>query len=109
MLARSKKRKGHKLEKFVHQEFDAIGWKGNVQPGSGIYSGFPHDVRVVDPEGTEWIIECKARKSPVKTLLTWAGKAHMLIIKPDFGEPWLMMRLADFQRLPFRDVSEKND
>lgn len=103
MLVQSKKRKGRKLERFVQAEFEAIGWRGNVQPGSGIYQGFPHDVRVVDSSGKEWIIECKARKSPLKTLLGWIGAANFLVVRPDHGDAWIMMRLKDFQRLPFED------
>ena len=101
MLVQSKKRKGHKLEKFVKEEFEAIGWRANFQPGSGIYQGFPHDVRVLDSSGQEWIIECKAHKSPFKTLLEWIGLANFLVFRPNQGEAWIMMRLKDFQRLPF--------
>lgn len=98
MKARSAKAKGTRLEKWVEQELQSIGLLARRQPGSGIYSGFPHDVSFRIGED-EYIVECKARKEPPKTLERWRGQAHVLVIKHDYHEPSVYMTWKMFREL----------
>ncbi len=94
--ARSAKAKGTKLEKYVESEFSKIGWRARRQPGSGIYQSFPHDVAVESPSGDEYIVECKSWKHGWRTGEKALGAADILVIKKDFGEPFVYMSLKTF-------------
>lgn len=86
MLARSKRAKGNKLERWCVAFFDGIGLSARKQPGSGVYSGFPHDVSLRLPDG-ECIIEAKSWKHGWRTGDGALGQADILCIKRDYGEP----------------------
>ena len=90
---RSAKAKGTKLERWVAQELTRAGIRATRQPGSGAFSGFPHDVTLRD---FAWIIECKARREGLKTLDRWMGAAEILIIKADRQPPNVYMNWPVF-------------
>ncbi|NIT14384.1 MAG: hypothetical protein GTN99_09140 [Candidatus Dadabacteria bacterium] len=91
MKAKSAKAKGRRLEKYVHDQHKAAGVESRMQPGSGIYSAFPHDNHFVLPFIGPLIGECKARKSGITTIQRWLGKAEILFIKPDYQDPYVVM------------------
>lgn len=79
----SRRRKGAKLEKWCVAELRKLGIEtARPQPGSGIYSDFPHDVYFKLPDGPV-IVECKQRRVPPQTLDRWLGKAECLVIRGD--------------------------
>ena len=93
MKARSAKAKGTRLEVFVEKAFAQFGWRSQRQPGSGIYAAFPHDVAVETPNGNKFIIECKSWKNGWRTGEKALGAAEILVIKKDFGDPYVYMSL----------------
>lgn len=99
MKARSAKAKGTRLEKWCMQAFQAIGWKARKQPGSGIYSAFPHDVYAEHPERGPIVCECKSWKNGWRTGDTALGQADILVIKRDYGEPNVYMPWRVFAQL----------
>lgn len=99
MKPRSKKSKGSKFEKKIMQALNNIGWKARKQPGSGIYSDFPHDVYAEHPVHGKFIIECKKHKSPSKTFNRWIGKADLLVVEANYEDPYVYMTWAAFESL----------
>lgn len=106
--ARTAKAKGRKLEKWLEGELSAAGLMARSQPGSGIYSDFPHDVEARLPDGTRLLVECKQRKASAwKTGDKWIGAADMLVVRMDapkkFGattpEPMVYLTWRTFLRL----------
>lgn len=93
MKARSAKSKGARLENDVVKALKAAGIQARRQPGSGIYSDFPHDIEM-RLDGRRYIVECKARKEGHRTLDGWLGKADVLVIKADRGEVRVYMSLS---------------
>ncbi len=87
MKTASKKAKGSRLEKWVKKFFEDFGFPSRKQPGSGIYSDFPHDNCIELPGVGRVIIECKNWKHGWRTGDKAMGSADMLVIKRDFGEP----------------------
>jgi hypothetical protein len=83
----SKKAKGSRLEKWVKKFFEDFGFQSRRQPGSGIYSDFPHDNCIELPGVGRVILECKSWKHGWRTGDKAMGEADMLVIKRDFGEP----------------------
>ena len=98
MKARSAKAKGTKLEKWVVAQLERIGIRARRQPGSGIYDSFPHDAHFVLPDG-EMIVECKAWAHGWRTGDSAMGRADLLVIKRNFGDPCVYMQWAAFERL----------
>lgn len=98
MKPRSAKAKGRKLEKLIHDRHKALGVNSRLQPGSGIFRDFPHDNRFKLPFIGELLGECKARKSGLKTLQGWLGRAQILFIKPDYEEPWVAMPWSTYSQ-----------
>ena len=92
MKAASAKKKGTRLENEVVKLLEAYGISARRQPGSGIYSDFPHDVSMVHEE-KRYIIECKSRKSSFQTLDRWLGAADLLVVKVDRGTPRVYLPL----------------
>jgi hypothetical protein len=91
MKAKSAKRKGTNLERWVCDELRKIGLDARKQPGSGIYQDFPHDVSVKLGEHERLIIECKSWKDGWRTGDKAMGKADLLVIKRNYGEPRVYM------------------
>ena len=83
--ARSAKAKGTRLEQQVVKDLQGAGLEARRQPGSGIYSAFPHDVEA-KIKGKRYIIECKQRKSSFKQLDGWMGAADLLVVRIDGGQ-----------------------
>jgi len=94
----SAKSKGTRLERLVKDDLEAIGIKARRQPGSGIYSDFPHD-NAFEVRGKEYLVECKARKDGHRTLDRWIGKADFLVIRADRKEPHVYMTWKMFKEL----------
>lgn len=84
---RSRKAKGSRLEKWVKTFFEDFGFPSRKQPGSGIYSDFPHDNCIELPGVGRVIIECKNWKHGWRTGDKAMGSADMLCIKRDHGTP----------------------
>ena len=103
--ASSAKAKGTRLEVAVTAMLnDVPGVTARRQPGSGIYSAFPHDVEAVI-NGKRYIIECKQRKEGFKQLNGWIGAADLLVLRVDRGEPYVYMTMNAFQSI----VGEQDD
>ena len=98
MKARSAKAKGTKLEVETVKSMEACGLTVRRQPGSGIYSDFPHDVQLMHC-GKRYIVECKARKNGFKTLENWRKQADLLVIKADREPPMVYMSLRLFAEM----------
>jgi hypothetical protein len=99
MKPRSAKAKGTRLEKWVAEQLNKIGWKARRQPGSGIYDSFPHDVYAVSPTGDRFIIEAKSWKHGWRTGDKALGQADILVIKRDYGKPCVYMSFDIFAQL----------
>ena len=98
MKPRSAKAKGTRLEKWVVSELEGLGVKARKQPGSGIYSDFPHDVQcwIADKR---YIVECKSWKHGWRTGDNAMGKADVLVVKADHSEPRVYMTWDMFSEL----------
>lgn len=99
MKARSAKAKGTRLEKWVSAALESVGLKARRQPGSGIYSAFPHDVECIWPGVGRLVVECKSRKEGHRQLDKWLGAADLLVIKADYGTPNVYMSWQTFQAI----------
>ncbi len=102
MRPRSAKAKGTRLEKDIAGYFRALGIEARRQPGSGIYSDFPHDVYAVLGGGHETVklvIECKSWKAGWRTGDKAMGQADLLVIRADRSEPKVYMPWTTFSLL----------
>jgi hypothetical protein len=107
VLARSKRRKGSRLETFVASRLAEI-CPARKQPGSGIYNtDFPQDVMAV-LTGRRWIIECKSWANGWRTGDKAMGAAEILVIKADRSEPRVYMHWDAFAEL-VRAANAGND
>lgn len=94
------------MEKWVASAFAALGWKhSRRQPGSGIYDSFPHD-NVATFKEKQYIIECKARKEPHKTLERWLGAADILVVRADRGEPHVYLPWRVWAQIAFEEEED---
>lgn len=91
-----RKRKGSKLERDIVKLFEAHGLKARRQPLSGALQDFPHDVQVEVPGYGRLIIEAKSWKHGWRTGDAAMGKAELLVMKRDYGEPMVYLSLATF-------------
>lgn len=107
MKAASKKAKGTKLEAWVAKRLEAIGVTARRQPGSGAYADFPHDVQAWIG-GKRYILECKSWRDGWRTGDRAMGKADLLIIKRNYGEPRVYMHWETFAEL-VANMSETPD
>ena len=98
MKARSAKAKGARLEVDVVKDLCAYGLQARRQPGSGIYSDFPHDVEF-RLNGKRYIVECKSRKNGFRTLDNWRKSADVLVLKADREPPTVYMPLSIFAEM----------
>lgn len=98
ITTKSGKAKGTRLEKWVAGALSDLGVEAGKQPGSGIYSDFPHDVRAVIA-GRRFIVECKARKEAPRTFERWLAGADLLVIRADRADPCVYMRWPVFAEL----------
>jgi hypothetical protein len=99
MKPRSAKAKGTRLEKWVAQKLSGIGIFCRRQPGSGIYRDFQHDNYAVIPLVGPILLECKSWKHGWRTGDKAMGKAEILIIKRDYGNPCVYMPWSTFSSL----------
>lgn len=91
----SSKRKGYRVENELVKYLKKKGVDAKRQPLSGAISDFPHDISINNPR---LILEVKARKngSGFKTILNWMGKADALVMKQDYDDPIVAMRMDTF-------------
>lgn len=95
----SAKSKGARLEKLVADELDEIeGVSARRQPGSGIYSTHPADVKATI-RSKEYLVECKARREGPRVLDRWLGEADFLVVRVDRGSPRVYMTWDMFKEL----------
>lgn len=106
--AKSAKAKGHRLEKQVASDLTKAGLKARLQPGSGIYTAFPHDVQV-EIHGKRYIVECKARKDSFRQLDSWLGAADILVVRCDRAEPRVYMSWSAFLEIVGEDEEEEEE
>lgn len=90
MKPKSAKQKGMRLEREIVKWLQAAGLQARRQPGSGIYSDFPHDAEC-RIGGRRFILECKARANSFRQLDGWLGQADLLVVKVDRAEPRVYM------------------
>lgn len=102
MKAASAKAKGRKLEAAVVQDLKSAGLEARLQPGSGIYRDFPHDVEAT-LRGKRFIIECKARKDSFRQLDGWMGEADVLVVRCDRATPRVYMHWETFLSIARED------
>jgi len=99
MKAKSARAKGTRVEKEVAERLNKLsGVTCRRQPGSGIYSDFPHDC-YLQVRDMRFILECKARKSGLKSIQGWLGKADILVMRPDRSEPYAVMPLHILEKI----------
>ncbi len=102
MKTRSRKAKGSLFEKKVVDFFNGLpNWKARKQPGSGIYSSFPHDVFATLCNDYDYVIECKKWKHGWRTGDKAIGRADMLFIERNFGEPMIYVSARIFSQIPW--------
>ena len=91
----SSKRKGYRVENELVKYLKKKGVDAKRQPLSGALSDFPHDISINKPK---LILEVKARKngSGFKTILNWMGRADALVMKQDYDDPIVAMRMDTF-------------
>lgn len=94
MNGRSPRRKGSRLERLVVQRFRAAGLQARRVPLSGSARDFPGDVQVQLPGLGDILIEVKARKT--SPLYAWIDGRGAVVVKADWREPLIVMRLSDF-------------
>lgn len=100
MKAASKRNKGYRLEARLVKLFERWpGWTARRQPGSGKFSGFPHDLRLHHPSVGELIVEAKKWKHGWRTGDNAMGQADMLVIERDYGEPCVYLKLTTFSEI----------
>tara|TARA_R100000544_G_C2169051_1_gene31316 strand:+ start:148 stop:510 length:363 start_codon:yes stop_codon:yes gene_type:complete len=89
------KRKGYRVENELVKYLNRKGIDAKRQPLSGALADFPHDISIKNPN---LILEVKARKtgSGFKTILNWMGKADALVMKQDYDDPIVAMRMDVF-------------
>lgn len=94
-MASSSKRKGYRVENELVKFLKKKGVDAKRQPLSGALADFPHDISIYRPR---LILEVKARKngSGFKTILNWMGKADALVMKQDYDDPIVAMRMDTF-------------
>ena len=110
LTARSAKAKGSKLEKKIADDLQKdCKWRARKQPGSGIYSAFPHDVSAVSPSGKEYIFEAQKWKHGWRTGDKAKGLADFLVIEADRATPKVYMEWAMFKEmcLEIYDLTEQ--
>ena len=90
----SAKRKGSAFERKIVKLLGHWGWKARRQPLSGALVSFPHDVACETPQGRPLICELKKWKHGWRTGDNAKGKADLLIIERDYGEPMAYLPLA---------------
>ena len=104
----SRKQKGSRLERWITERLQALNIKARRQPGSGIYSAYPQDVyAAIGPR--PFLIEAKAWKEGWRTGDRALGKAELLVIKRDYGEPRVYMTWQTFERLVKAADGQPND
>lgn len=91
MNPRSAKQKGLKFERKMEQLLEQMQFvQCRKQPGSGIYQHFPHDLDIRLGE-LHLIAECKKHKNPSATYERWMGKAQLLFLEANHGDPRVYM------------------
>ena len=96
---RGRRRKGTRLEKWVAEQLNRVGFVARQQPGSGVYSDFPHDAAFAIGEEGPFIVECKAWKHGWRTGDRALGKADLLVVKRDYQTPLVYMTWEAFVRI----------
>lgn len=110
MKAQSRKRKGRDFERKIVSFFNSLpNWFARIQPGSGIYQGFPHDVFAKLGDEHDYVIECKKWKHGWRIGDKAMGQAEMLFIERDFGEPMIYMPARVFATFPWDKIGEKDE
>ena len=95
----SAKSKGARLEKLVASELNEVpGVKAQRQPGSGVYSTHPADVKATI-RSKEYLVECKARREGPRVLDRWLGERDFLVVRVDRGSPRVYMTWEMFKEL----------
>lgn len=97
-MASSSKRKGYRVENELVKYLNKKGVDAKRQPLSGALADFPHDISIYKPP---FILEVKARKNGTgfKTILNWMGKADAIVLKQDYEDPIVAMRMSTFIEL----------
>jgi Holliday junction resolvase len=98
--AKSAKAKGSKLEKEIVDDLKKdCKWEARKQPGSGIFSDFPHDCFAISPTGRKYIFEAKKHKNGYRTGDRQKGQADFLVIQADRSTSKVYMEWSMFKEL----------
>lgn len=87
MTGKGSKAKGSKFEYQVRDYFRSLGdnWKADRVPSSGAAQGFPGDVKVIAPDGSGFLVECKSRKDSFNSIYEIVEGRSQIPIKYTFA------------------------
>ena len=97
-------RRGRRFETEVHKSIEKTGWRVFRQAGSGAVGSrtgskaFAGDLRI-KAGGYAFRLECKRRRVPPLTLMSWLSGCDFLVIGADQGEPTVFTTLARFEEI----------
>lgn len=97
-------RRGRRFETEVLKSIEKTGWRVFRQPGSGAVgsrsgsAAFAGDLRI-KAGGYVFRVECKRRRVPPLTLMSWLAGCEVLVIRADQGEATVFMTLARFEEI----------
>ena len=95
-------RRGRRFETEVAKSIEKTGWRVTRQPSSGAFGSrigsqaLTGDLRIA-AGGYAYRLECKRRRVPPLTLMSWLSSCDVLVIRADQGEATVFMTLARFE------------
>ena len=95
-------RRGRRFETEVAKSIEKTGWRVTRQPSSGAFGsrigsrGLTGDLRIT-AGGYAYRLECKRRRVPPLTLMSWLSGCDVLVIRADQGDATVFMTLARFE------------
>jgi hypothetical protein len=97
-------RRGRRFETEVQKSIEKTGWRVFRQPASGVFGtrigsgALTGDLRISAGEFA-FRLECKRRRNPPLTLMSWLAGCDVLVIRADQGEATVFTTLARFEEI----------
>ena len=97
-------RRGRRFEAEVQKSIERTGWRVFRQPASGAVGtrigsrALTGDLRISAGEFA-FRLECKRRRNPPLTLMTWLAGCDVLVIRADQGEATVFTTLSRFEEI----------